>query len=67
MNEVWYLLYDGQSTDGTGHSKYVGRTKDKVIALLHFKKVKSNVYSTGKVIICTDYKLTEASNISEFN
>lgn len=25
----WYLLYDGQSTDGRGYTKYLTRTTDK--------------------------------------
>jgi hypothetical protein len=59
---VWYLLYDGSSEDGRGQSDYVGRTTHKEIARKHHKKVRSNPYSTGKVMIANDFKFFQADD-----
>jgi hypothetical protein len=53
-NEVWYLLFDGTSVDGTGPGKYIGRTTDYEEARKHYKKCEHNPYSVGKVVIVTD-------------
>jgi hypothetical protein len=52
---LWYLLFDGSSTDGRGEPKYTGRTTHKELAKKHFKKVDKNPYSTGKVMIANDF------------
>lgn len=67
MSDVWYLLYGGQSPDGRGEPKYVGRTIDKKVALAHFNKVKKSAYSSGKVVICTDTKLAMAISVEDFD
>ena len=54
MMETWYLLYGGESEDGRGSGKYIGRTTDKTVAEKHFKQCRKNPYSTGKVQIVTD-------------
>jgi len=66
-NENWYLLYDGQSTDGRGNAKYFMRTTDKHIAEMHYRKILKNPYSTGYVVILTDSTETRVSHISDFN
>jgi hypothetical protein len=53
---IWYILYDGESVDGMGHPKFYKRTIDKQEAKEHWKKCKSNPYSTGKVVAYTDTK-----------
>lgn len=63
---VWYLLYDGSSSDGIGWPDYVGRTTSVKVAKKHFKKCKSDRYCTGKVLIVTDTKETKASYESDF-
>lgn len=67
MNEVWYLLYGGQSPDGRGEPKYTGRTLDKKVALAHFNKVKKSAFSIGKVVICNDTKLFTAVSVEDFD
>ena len=52
-----FLLYDGQSEDGRGTGKYIGRTLDPKLALEHQYKVKANPYSTGKVDVVTDNEI----------
>jgi len=51
---IWYVLFDGTSTDGMGEGKFLKRTTDKSEAAKHYKKVQSP-YSTGKVIIINDF------------
>lgn len=53
--DILYLLYDGDSPDGRGSAKYIGRTNDKEKALKHYESCKSP-YSTGYVDIITDTK-----------
>jgi hypothetical protein len=53
---TWYILYDGESVDGSGPPDYYTRTTDKEVAKEHWKKCKSNPYSTGKVVAYTDTK-----------
>ena len=52
--ETWYLLYDGDSVDGRGGARYVGRTTDRKQAEAHYHKCAKNPYSTGYVLIITD-------------
>ena len=52
---LWYLLFDGSSPDGRGEPKYTGRTTHKAVAKKHFKKVDSNPYSIGRVMIASDF------------
>lgn len=54
ISETWYLLYGGQSVDGSVPGVYVGRTTDAVEAANHFKEVNMSPYSTGYVEIITD-------------
>lgn len=53
----WFLLYGGQSCDGSGLGEYEGRTLDPKVAYEHFKKVGANPYSTGCVRVVTDDKV----------
>lgn len=54
MNTPWFLLYGGESVDGAGEGKYIGRTTDKEKARRHYLKCEENPYSIGEVIIVTD-------------
>jgi hypothetical protein len=56
MTETWYCLYAGESVDGRGDAKYVGRTTDENEAKVHYYECKNNPYSTGYVMIYTDTK-----------
>jgi hypothetical protein len=60
--ETWFLLFSGQSADGNGQPKYIGRTLDKKIALKHYKQCKKNPYSTGCVKIVTDTSYITATD-----
>lgn len=63
----WFLLFDGQSTDGSGEPKFIGRTSHEKEALSHFRKVqKGQPYSTGKVMIVTDFTFRQATSDSDF-
>ena len=66
MFENWYLLYDGQSTDGRGHAKYLTRTTDKHIAEMHYCKTIKNPYSNGYVVILTDTTEKIVSSLNDF-
>jgi hypothetical protein len=66
MFENWYLLYDGQSTDGRGHAKYLTRTTDKQIAEMHYRKIIKNPYSNGYVVILTDKTEKIVSSLNDF-
>lgn len=57
---VWYLLFDGSSPDGRGEPEFIGRTLHKEVAKKHFEKVDGNPYSTGKVMIVTDFSFKRA-------
>ena len=46
---IW-ILEDGYSADGTGPGTTIGYTADRRVALKHWKKIKSNPYSTGRVL-----------------
>lgn len=48
-----YILYGGESEDGRGPGRYIGRTTDKEKARKHFLKTEKNPYSTGCVIVQT--------------
>ena len=65
--ETWYLLFVGSSPDGLGHSIYDGRTTDKEEAIRHFEEIKSNPYSTGKVVIVTDEEYRVATWKEDFD
>lgn len=64
--QKWYLLYDGNSEDGRGPHYYIGRTLDSKVALKHFKIIKKNPYSTGRVEIVTDDKIKVAYSVDDF-
>lgn len=66
MDEVWFLLEGGSSPDGRGPGRYEGRTTKVVDAVKHYKKVKKNPYSTGRVIVITDTKHTMIHQIEDF-
>ncbi len=51
---TWYCLYGGQSVDGRGNGKYIGRTTDLEKAKEHYNKCHNNPYSTGYVMFYTD-------------
>lgn len=59
--ETWYLLFDGQSTDGRGSGEYIGRTTDKKRARTHYEACRKSPYNTGGVQIVTDGKIERAS------
>lgn len=59
-----FLLWDGQSPDGRGDGKYIGRTTDKRKAVAHLKRVNGSPYNCGKVVICTGTEFITA-NISD--
>lgn len=63
---AWFILYDGSSSDGQGYPRYCGRTTNPKKALNHFKKCKSNPYSTGRVLIFTDTEERIAHNEQSF-
>ena len=54
IKETWFLLFAGESEDGLGSGKYVGRTTDAKVAEAHFRKIQDNPYSTGRVNIVTE-------------
>jgi hypothetical protein len=54
MTETWYCLFDGESVDGRGNAKYVGRTTDEEKAKEHYDKCWNNPYSIGYVMSYTD-------------
>lgn len=56
-----FLLWDGQSPDGRGDGKYIGRTTDKRKAVAHLKRVNGSPYNCGKVVICTGIKFITAN------
>ena len=60
MTGTWFLLFDGQSPDGRGDGRYVGRTTDAKRAAWHFRKVNGDPYSTGYVLIVTDTECRRA-------
>ena len=66
--DVWYLLFDGSSPDGSGWPDYIGRTTDKEVAKEHFWKThySNNPYSTGKVDIVDDSSCRRAEK-KDFN
>lgn len=46
----WFILYGGDSEDGRGFGKYIGRTVFPGTALTHYRKyIKNNPYSVGYV------------------
>lgn len=51
---TWYLLYGGESEDGMGPGRYIGRTTDCDVAKSHSQSIKKNPYSTGYVLVVTD-------------
>ena len=53
---TWYILYDGESVDGTGSPDFYKRTTDKEVAKKHWEECQKNPYSTGKVVAYTDEK-----------
>ena len=65
---LWYLLFDGNSSDGRGEPKYAGRTTHKELAKNHFNKVDyhKNPYSIGKVMIVSDFSVIQATE-KDFN
>lgn len=53
-HETWFLLYNGVSADGRGSGTYAGQTTDAREAMEHWLALRSNPYSTGKVVAVTD-------------
>lgn len=52
-----YILYGGESADGTGSGYFLKATESKEEALKHYKSIKSNPYSTGEVQVLTESSL----------
>ena len=46
-----YIIYDGQSVDGCGYPRFKEATYDKEVAKKAYKRISSNPYSTGHVVI----------------
>lgn len=69
MRETWYLLFDGTSTspDGSGPSRFCGRTTDKEEARRHYLKCRDNWFSTGGVAIVTDTEVTIACGFTKWD
>lgn len=65
IEELWYLLFDGESVDGYGIPNYIRRTLSKKEALKFFDKCKNNPYCIGNVIIVTDDKFKTVFNREE--
>lgn len=59
---VVYLMFDGSSVDGRGQPNYTGKTTSKTIAKKHYNKCKKNPYSTGKVMVATDFAFVMATD-----
>lgn len=55
MGEVWYLLYQGESCDGRGAAKFVGRTTSLSEACEHMRNVQKSPYRFGHVLRVTNY------------
>lgn len=66
-----FLLYSGTSVDGYGASKFLKATESKEEAFEHYKNIKFDPYSTGKVQVLTEDSFnrvfTEAQEIKYFN
>ena len=54
---IWYLLYNGTSTDGRGIPVYCGRTTSEDEARRYLETTKTP-YSFGKVDVVTDTSIT---------
>ena len=54
LTEAWYLLYGGQSVDGSGPGVYLGRTCNVFEAARHYREISDNPYSTGYIRVITD-------------
>ena len=67
MEELWFLLFDGQSEDGMGQPSYSGRTTDPETAKRHFEKCQSDPYCTGKVLCYDNSKLTLISQSTNWD
>jgi hypothetical protein len=60
-----FVLYGGQSVDGSGPGTYEGFTLDRAVAIKHFKGVKANPYSTGFVEVLTPTRSYQPFDLSE--
>ena len=63
---TWYALFGGESADGRGTPRYVGRTVNFSTAKAHYLRVANNPYSTGRVVILTDTEMRVAE-AADFN
>lgn len=65
-----FILYDGTSVDGRGTGNFLKATESKEEALVHYKNIKLDPYSIGKVQVLTEdifnNILTEAQEIKYF-
>lgn len=49
-NPPWFLLYGGESEDGRGPGRYMGRTTSPEVARqFYLDNIKGNSYSVGRV------------------
>lgn len=61
MQDVWFVLYDGEDETGDREPEYIGRTISIEKAKNHFLKCEGNPNSVGKVVIITDNRCDTAS------
>lgn len=66
-----FLLYGGESVDGYGASKFLKATESKEEAFEHYKNIKFDPYSIGKVRVLTEDSFnrvfTEVQEIKYFD
>lgn len=67
MNDVWYLLFKGESVDGMGKPDFYKRTLDKKEAINFYKGEKKNPYSTSQVFYVTDDNYHRIFGLQGFN
>lgn len=56
LTPTWYLLFRGDSVDGTGEGDYIGRTTKKTEAIKHFRSIAKHFHAVGHVLVVTDLK-----------
>ena len=65
MKNEWYILEDGESEEGMGLPKYVGRTVSGPYAKDFWEKIQAR-HSCGRVWILTDTTRTLADKYTEW-
>ncbi len=63
IDEAWYVLYDGQTTDGwDGRVEYVGRTRSLAVARDFLNRHDTSPYFAGFVRVYTNDGVRDARN-----